>query len=132
VTRWLLFVVSKFCNRKPFSLDFSKWRLQFCSNYQHTPQIKLSLGEVSMWAGQHRKYIRKYEAQAWKYPQSGGWKVTFSGLGPTVAGDDVSLPLISGPLSKTNIRPNVDIVPTGNSPIAYAAPGLQFWLSSDP
>jgi len=37
-------------------------------------------------------------------------KVTFSGLGHTVAGDDVSLPLISGPLLKTNSRPNVDIV----------------------
>jgi len=28
-----------------------------------------------------------------------------------MAGEDVELPIISGPLSKTNLRPNVDVVP---------------------
>ena len=31
---------------------------------------KLSQDDVLIWAGQHRKYLRKYEAQAWKYPRS--------------------------------------------------------------
>jgi len=84
-----------------------------------------------MWAGQYRKYPRQYGAQAWKYPWICRRNDTFSGLGPTVAGEDVELPIISGPLSTTNLRPNVDIV-CGNSPRAGAAPGLQYWLRSGP
>jgi len=57
------------------------------------------------------KYPRKYGAQAWKYPWICRRNATVSGLDPTVAGEDVELPIISGPLSTTNLRPNVDIVP---------------------
>ena len=35
-----------------------------------------------MWAGQYRKYPRKYGAQAWKYPWICRRNVTFSGLDP--------------------------------------------------
>ena len=69
-----------------------------CSSF---PDQKLSLGEVPMWAGQYRKYPRKYGAQALKYPWICRRNVTFSGLGSAMADEDVELPIISGPLSKT-------------------------------
>jgi len=82
--------------------------------FSEPPDQKLSLGEVSMGAGQHRKYLRKYEAQAWKYLRSGGRKVTFSGLGPAMAGEDVLFvphfwPILGNQL-KTDIVPAVAIL----------------------
>ena len=160
--------------------------MKILKRWNCAPDQKLSLGEVPMWAGQYRKYPRKYGAQAWKYPWICRRNVTFSGLGPTMAGEDVELPIISGPLSKTysfrdlalqwqarmlncpsslahcrkptlfgtrshngrrgcwnapHLWPIVDnqlktecwyCAGCGNSPIAGAAPGLQYWLCSGP
>jgi len=46
-----------------------------------------------------------------------------------MAGEDVELPIISGPLSKTNLRPNVDVVPKIRQPALHLTSTTGFALA---